>query len=70
VPIVAPVQTPPVWQTAPAQQARPTPPQFMQVLGIPPPGFAQPRPALQPSPGQQVSPAAPHGSQVAPPSPA
>jgi hypothetical protein len=41
----------------------------MHVRGIPCPGLAQPRPLLQTSP-QQTWPLAPHGSHVAPASPA
>src|SRR5262249_40215403 len=64
----APTQVPPVWQTAPAQQALPTAPQFSQVLGALPAGLLQPRPALQVPPPpkvapQQAWPIAPQGSQ-------
>lgn len=68
IPIVAPVQRPPVWQTSPGQQAPLRAPQFMQVRGWPAPGVAQARPLVQLSPAQHTWPLAPHGAQVAPPS--
>jgi hypothetical protein len=66
--MVAPVQVPPDWQVPPGQHAPPVAPQFIQVLGMPLPGFAQPSPLLQTSPEQQTSPLAPQGSQLIPPS--
>ena len=61
---------PPLWQVSPGQQAAPTAPQFMQVLGVVvPAGFAQPRPALQVLPAQQFWPLAPQGWQVSSPVP-
>jgi hypothetical protein len=54
--------SPPGWQVSPGQQAAPTAPQFMQVLGVVvPAGFAQPRPVLQVLPAQHSWPLAPHG---------
>src|SRR5262252_1203272 len=67
IPIVAPVHVPPIWQTSPGQHAPPTAPQFMHVRGIPFPP-AQARPLLH-MPAQHSWPLAPHGWQVAPPSP-
>jgi hypothetical protein len=69
-PLLAPMQRPPAWQTAPGQQAPSFAPQFMQTLGALPGGLAQPRPALQVLPPQQAWPEPPHGAQrVAPPAP-
>ena len=60
----APVtQTPPLWQTLPAQQAMFSAPHIMQMLG-PVAGFAQPRPVLHVLFAQHCSLLAPHGSQV------
>jgi hypothetical protein len=53
MPIIAPMQVPPGWQTSPAQQAPPSAPQFMHVR-VPPPGLAQPRPLAQLAPAQQT----------------
>ncbi len=64
MPPIAPTQTPPVWQIAPAQHAPPGAPHIMHMRGMPPPGFAQPRPALHTLPGQHTSPFAPHAMQV------
>jgi hypothetical protein len=48
------LQTPPVWQMFPAQQALPGAPQAMQVLVAPPPGLAHPKPVMQVFPVQQI----------------
>jgi hypothetical protein len=53
MPIIAPMHMPPGWQAAPGQQAPPTAPQFMQVLGSPFGGFAHPKPDWQLLPAQQ-----------------
>ena len=67
MPIAAPVQRPPVWQTSPGRQAPLRAPQSMQLRGWPAPGLAQARPLVQAvAPAQQTCPLAPHGSQVAP----
>jgi len=57
-------QTPPLWQTLPAQQAMLSAPHIMQTLGPVPGGFAQPRPVLQVLFAQHCWPLPPHGSQV------
>ena len=64
MPAIAPTQTPPVWQMAPAQQAPPVAPHIWHMRGMPPPGFAQPRPVLQTLPAQHTSPFAPHAMHV------
>jgi len=46
MPPSAATQEPPLWQMLPAQQAMPTAPHIMQMLGPVPGGFAQPRPVL------------------------
>jgi hypothetical protein len=64
MPFIAPMHTPPAWQTAPAQQAALTAPQLMHVLA-PIVGLLQPRPLLHMFPAQQRSPEPPQGWQVA-----
>lgn len=58
------VHVKPDWQMSPGQHAPPPAPQFMQVRGAEPGGFAQARPALQVLFEQQTWLLPPHAAQT------